>query len=312
MGKRGPTVAEKTAPRVTRLLGIVTFLERQGEATVAELADQFGVTEQQIRRDVELLWVSGMPGHGPQDLIDFDAWAFDEDVIRLVNSQGVSQVRLSPREAVALIGALQAVVAGGVAPDAAHSALAKLTEAVGDGDAVRSVSLHPADPTIAATLRDAIERRVVVDVTYVDAGDRRTERVIEPHRLVVIDGATYVECYCRRAHDYRTLRLDRMRAAAAGTDAVMTPPSETSGFSLVPQFEAVVRATRAARWLLDTFPGVEVEDDGETVTARFGVADAGVMAGQLLAIGTHLHDIAPPEFAREVARQARAALAARA
>lgn len=303
-------MAEKTAPRVTRLLGIVTYLERHGEASVADLAGHFGVTEQQIRKDVELLWVSGVPGGGPQDLIDFDAWAFDEDIIRLVNSQGVGQVRLSPREAVALMGALGAVVAGGVAPDAAHSALAKLREAVGDGDAVRSVPVHPADPALAQTLRDAMDAGVVVDVVYVDANDARTERTIEPHRLVVVDGATYIECYCRRAKDYRTLRLDRIYGASLGTDAIVTAPSETSGFSLVPQFEATIVAARSARWLLDTFPDVVVDDTGEEVTARFGVADVSVIAGQLLAIGPQLRRIEPAPLAAEVSRQAQAVLAA--
>ncbi len=306
------TVAERTAPRVTRLLGLVTYLERAGEASIEELAEHFGVTSAQVRRDIELLWVSGVPGHAPQDLIDFDAWAFDEGVIRLTNSQGVGQVRLSPREGVALIGALSAVVAGGAAPQAAHTALAKLVDAVADKDAVRSVTTASVDPAVAATLRDAIECRVVVELDYADANDRRTSRVIEPHRIVVIDGMPYVECWCRRAGDYRTLRVDRIMSASMGTDAVTAPASETPGFSLVPKFEAVVAADAPARWLLESFPGVQLEEGDGVVTARFGVADVSAVAGQLLTIGTALRSVGPPPLARELARQARAVLAAQA
>src|SRR5690606_6774167 len=110
--------------------------------------------------------------------------------------------------------------AAGVAPEAAQTALAKLTAAVGDGEAVRSVPVSTPDPVVTQTLRNAIDEGVVVDLVYVDASDHRTERTIEPHRLVVIDSITYVECYCRRAQDYRTLRLDRIRSAQPGTDAV--------------------------------------------------------------------------------------------
>ncbi len=305
-------MAERTAPRVTRLLGLVTYLERHGEATLSTLAAQFDVNEAQVKRDIELLWVSGVPGHGPQDLIDFDPWAFDDGLIRLTNSQGVGQVRLSPREAVALIGALSAAVSGGAAPDAAHSALTKLRDAVGDGDAVRTMSKSTVDPVLAATLRDAIDAAVVVELEYVDVNDKRTTRVVEPHRLVVIDGATYVECFCRRAQDYRTLRLDRIAAAKIGADPVLTAPSESGGFSLVPQFQAVVEAHRAARWLLESFPGSVIDDGGEGVTATFGVADAPAMAARLLAIGPHLRSITPAALADEVARQARAVLAAQA
>ncbi len=305
-------MAEKTPARVTRLLGIVTYLEHNNEATVAQLAEHFDVSEVQIRKDVTTLWMSGAPGYLHDDLIDFDADAFDEDVIRLRDSQGVSQVRLSPREAVALIGALSTVAASGIAPDAVTTALDKLVAAVGDGDAVRSVALSTPDADVVAALRRALEDRVVVDLVYVDASDHRTERTIEPHRLVIIDGVTYVECFCRRAQDYRTLRLDRIRSAVPGTDAVETEPDTTGGFSLVPQFEAVVTATRTARWLLDTFPGVLVDDDGETVTARFGVADARVIGGQLLTIGPYLRSIQPVALAQEVAVQARAVLDAQA
>jgi proteasome accessory factor C len=305
-------VAERTAPRVTRMLGLVTYLEREGEATVEELAAHFGVTTAQVRRDVELLWVSGVPGHEPQDLIDFDGWAFDEGIIRLTNSQGVGQVRLSPREGVALIGALSAVVAGGVAPEAAHTALAKLVEAVADKDAVRSVTTGSVDPAVAATLRDAVEAGVVVDVGYADANDRRTSRVIEPHRIVVIDGTPYVECFCRRAGDYRTLRVDRIISAEMGTESVTAPASEVAGFSLIANFEAEVVADAHARWLLESFPGVRVEEGDGTVTARFGVADVSAIAGQLLVIGTALKSVDPEPLARELSRQARAVLAAQA
>lgn len=305
-------MAERTAPRVTRLLGLVTYLERHGEATLEALASQFGESQAQIKRDIELLWVSGVPGHGPQDLIDFDPWAFDEGIIRLTNSQGVGQVKLSPREAVALIGALSAAVAGGAAPEAAHSALSKLREAVGDGDAVRSLSRFTVDPAVAATLRDAIDAKVVVQLEYVDAHDKRTSRIIEPHRLVVIDGATYVECFCRRAQDYRTLRLDRISSAMRGAERVTASPSESGGFSLAPQYQAVIEARRSARWLLESFPGSEIDDDGDTMIGRFGVADARAVASRLLAIAPQIQSIEPQELADELARQARAVLAAQA
>lgn len=305
-------MAERTPARVTRLLGIITYLEHHDEETVAHLAEHFGVSEAQIQKDVLTLWVTGTPGYLHDNLIDFDADAFERGVIRLRDSQGVSQVRLSPREAVALIGALSTVAASGVAPDAVTTALDKLVAAVGDGEAVRSVALSTPDPDLVATLRSAIDGRRVVDLVYVDANDQRTERTIEPHRLVVIDGITYVECWCRRAQDYRTLRLDRIRSAVEGADAVETEPDTTGGFSLVPQFEAAITASRAARWLLDTFPGVHVDDNGDTVTARFGVADARVIAGQLLAIGPHLREIEPAELAHEVAAQAQAVVDAQA
>ena len=35
-----------------------------------EAARDFGVTERQLRADLDLLWMCGLPGHTPADLID--------------------------------------------------------------------------------------------------------------------------------------------------------------------------------------------------------------------------------------------------
>ena len=94
-------MAERALPRLTRLLSIVTYLEDHGPTPLDELAAHFEVSAAQIRKDVELLWVSGLPGHMPDDLVDFDAGMFDAGIADLTNSQGLTQVRLSAREAVA-------------------------------------------------------------------------------------------------------------------------------------------------------------------------------------------------------------------
>lgn len=303
-------MAERAIDRVTRLLGIVAAVERDGEASFEALAQRFGVSADRIREDVELLWVSGVPGHGPEDLIDFDAWAFEEGVVRLTNSQGVTQVRLSPREAVALIGALSAIVAGGAASEPVTEALAKLSDAVGDGVAVRTVPTATVDPDVLAQVRAGVEAKRALTFTYVDAQDRRTERLIEPHRLVVIDGVAYVECFCHRAGDYRTLRLTRIEAVRTTDQPVTSPPHATGGFALEPAFEATIVAARRARWLLEGLPGAELTDRDDEVEARVGVAGAAGVASQLLSIAPHLRSVEPQSLRGELARQAHAVLAA--
>ena len=307
-------MAEKTAPRVTRLLGIVTTLERHGELTVEELAERFGVSAAQIKKDVETLWVSGLPGYAPDELLDFDAWAFEEGIVRLTNSQGLSQVKLSAREAVALIGALSAVITAGAAPAAAASALSKLGEALGDGEILRTVPSGRVSSDITYTLTHAIEEQVQVLVTYVDALDRKSERIVDPHGIVIIDGAAYLECYCHRAQDFRTLKLERITAVSATTAPVEVKAIPTEGFHLEQHFEAVVQAGRDARWVFEAIPGVSIttSDDGAAIEARFGVAQAQVLAAHLLSAGPYLRSIAPPEFADEVKRQARLVLDAQA
>ena len=75
---------------------------------LAEAARDFGVTERQLRSDLELLWVCGLPGYGPGDLIDL---AFEGDRVRVTFTAGmVRPLRLTTDEAVALVVALRTLL----------------------------------------------------------------------------------------------------------------------------------------------------------------------------------------------------------
>lgn len=295
-------MAEKVLPRLTRLLGIMTYVADQGEASFEELAAHFDVPVSQIRKDIVALWSAGLPGHAGGDLIDFDGFLFDQDIASIIDSQGVTQIRLSAREAVALVGALSSMLASGAAPSVALSANDKITALLGAENPVTVLPTGEVDQAIANALQDATTRQRIIDIDYVDAADRRTSRTIEPHRLVAIDGVAYVECFCRRAQDYRTLRVDRMKKVQVTDQPVVAPPADASGFSLVAQFEATVVAARGSRWVLEDLPGVTVVDVGDDVRATFAVVDVDWVADRLMAIAPYLRTV-EPEPLRDVLRQ---------
>jgi len=290
-------------------LGIVAYLADNGATPFDELAEHFGVTDEQIAKDIEQLWLVGRPGGLADDLIDFDFDSFESGIAAITNTQGASQVRLAPREGVALVTALSALVGAGTAPRVAQSALDKVVAALGE-QTVTVVGTADARAEISLTLASAIQQGSVVELDYIDANDRRTTRAVEPHRIVTIDGAPYLECWCRRATDYRTLRVDRIVSAEVTDDDVVTPPSGSEGFSLAREYDATVRLRRAGRWALEDIPGVTIKDDGELVTATAGVTNESWLAGRLLTIAPALISIEPDALRHEVARQSNAVLAA--
>jgi len=302
-------VPEPAIPRLTRLLGIVTQLEEYGEASFDELARHFGVSREVIKDDIDTLWVSGLPGYGTADLLDFDGYAYEEGIARLTESLGIRQVRLAPAEAVALMGALASIVASGAAPAAAEGALEALRAAVEGAMAVTVVGAPPADQTAVQAIREGLERSLAVVVTYVDAQDRRTERTIEPHRLVAVDGVGYVECFCRRAGDFRTLRLDRIERAEVTDEPASTPRRETEGFALEAQYDAEITVGLAGRWAFEDLPGVSLKSVGDELVARFGVANPDVIVARLLSVAPHLRRISPADLRDRLANAAEAVLA---
>src|ERR671930_1959552 len=95
------------ADRLPRLLALVPYLLARPGIRVAEAATDFGVTEAQLRRDLQLLWMCGLPGHGPGDLIDL---SFEGDTVTVTYDAGMSPpLRMTAAEATSLLVALRAL-----------------------------------------------------------------------------------------------------------------------------------------------------------------------------------------------------------
>ncbi|GIG54588.1 helix-turn-helix transcriptional regulator [Demequina activiva] len=304
-------MAETSRDRLVRMLGMVAYLESHGATPVAVLAEHFGVSQAKVTQELWTLGMSGVPPYLPDEYLDFDFDALDEGLAVLRDAQGVTQVRLSGQEAVALTGALATLIAAGTAPEGAVDLLERIRVAFGGAAPVTVLpGGDTVDPALRDTLAGAITRGHAVRADYVDAQDHRTERVIEPHRLVAIDGIGYVECWCRKAQGYRTLRLSRFADAEELADAATQPASAEHGFSLEPQYNATVTMRRSARWAFEDIAGVAVEDDGDSATATFGVSDTGWAAARLLTVAPHLLRVEPVTLREELARHAGAVIAA--
>ena len=120
-----------SADRLPRLLALVPYLRTHPGAELAEVAAVFGVDVRQLNDDLNLLWVCGLPGGGPGDLIDF---AFEGDTVSVIEAQTLDRpLRLTADEALALRVAARALadVPGLAERDALESAQAKLAIASG-------------------------------------------------------------------------------------------------------------------------------------------------------------------------------------
>ncbi|MGY1717720.1 MULTISPECIES: helix-turn-helix transcriptional regulator [unclassified Blastococcus] len=309
--------------RMTRLLALIPYLTARPEGVaLAEAARDFGVPERQLQRDLELLWMCGLPGYGPGDLIDV---AFEGDRVRVTFSAGmVRPLRLTTDEAVALVVALRTLLElpGLAERDAVSRALAKVSAATGDAAARMAplaVSVDAREETLALARQALQDRRAVHLHYYVPARDERTERTVDPMQLLYVDGHWYLEAWCRRAEGVRLFRLDRVDEATVLDEPAAAPPQATSRsiddglYQPGPDTPAVrLRLARSARWVADYYPTEDVTpvDDppgGLAVTVR--TADL-AWARRLVAIlGGNAVVEEPAEIGAQVAAEARAALA---
>jgi proteasome accessory factor C len=312
----------KATDALARMLSLVPYLLQNPGIAVADAAAVFGVSERQLRDDLDLLFYCGLPGYTPAELIEV---SYEGDRITLRNADTIARpLTLSPEEALALVVAARALAAepGLVERDALDRALAKLETACAaamEATAGRvEVSLDAAGETLAAVER-AVERRHRMHLRYHNPGrDEVSERDVDPMRVVNVDGRWYLEAWCRLVEDVRLFRLDRVLDAVEldlpAEVPVSASPRDVSGGLYLPALtdpEVVLDLAREARWVADYYPYESYEErPGGGVRVALRVHDDGWLRRLLLRLGPAATVVSPPSLADDVRRTAARALAA--
>jgi proteasome accessory factor C len=310
-----------TTAQLSRLLALLPYLLARPGARMADVAAEFGISEQRLHKELELLWVCGMPGHGPGDLIDF---SFEGDTVTVIEPAGVERpLRLTVDEALALVVALRALAEtpGLLARDAVYRALAKVEQAAGAAAlaAGRVEVAVEGEERVLPVVQQALDEQRRLHLAYhVPARDETTDRDVDPMRVLVVEGRTYLEGWCRRTEGVRLFRLDRVESVHLLDEPAELPPEAeprdiSQGlFRPAPDALLVTLALRpAAAWVADYHPCESVaqsSDGGRTVRLR--VADPAWLRRLALRLGPLGRVLEPAELAEQVRQEAGLALAA--
>ena len=322
-----PATATGAKEQVARLLTLVPYLHARGGVRLNEAARDLGVPERQLVKDLRVLFLCGLPGGYPDDLIDVDLDALvapDGDrVIRVANADYLSRpLRLSPTEATAIIVALRALRSGAVSEEAAEvvdRALAKLEQAAADGAAPVELPLEPEEREYAArkaTLQRAVrERRQLRLAYFVPARDEESERVVDPRGVVSHRGVDYLDAYCHSAEAPRLFRLDRIRAATLLETPVATEPAEPRSLAegLFSSGEDLITATLhlepQARWVTEYYAVEDVRPQpGGALEVDLQVADPRWLRRLLLRLAPYASVVGPTEVADDLRDAVRSTL----
>ncbi|GAA1973541.1 WYL domain-containing protein [Nocardioides panacihumi] len=311
--------------QVARLLALVPYLHAHGHVRLDEAATALRVTERQLVKDLRVLFMCGLPGGYPDDLIDVDIDALEDPegdrVIRVTNADYLSRpLRLTPTEATAVIVALRALRSGATSDETREvvdRALAKLEQAAAAGAATPLVDPGDAPDVSLLQLRmrlqDAVDRqRQVKLVYYVPSRDEESERVVDPRGFQEDSGAVYLDAWCHLAEAPRWFRLDRIRSAEVLDSAVTTTdaPRELAP-GIFTQEEDVELVTLdvapAAYWITEYYP-VEALRPGRAGHHEVDllVADQRWLTRLLLRLAPHARVVAPASYAAAFMDRARA------
>lgn len=281
------TNSPKTAGRINRLLAMLPWVIGNPAVSVDEVCERFGYTRSELIRDLDTVFVCGLPGYGPGDLMDA---SIDDDEIVVEMADYFSRpLRLTAPEALGILASGKAVQSAGSGGDALDRAIEKLERMLLPEGAEAVVIDIPEPKLVGELRRAAVEGRVMqIDHTSIASGERRT-RDIEPWAVFTTMGNWYVSAYCRSAIAERVFRIDRIRTAMpTGERFTPDPAPHQATIRYTPGDDDVhvtIRLRGEARWVAEYYPVDVIDDGSDAMTIQMSVGDAAVAARLLIRLG---------------------------
>lgn len=312
-------MAANAIDQTRRMLSLVTYLRERPGARVADVARAFGITEDELISDLDVLPMCGTSFRGG-DLLDIDT---DGDRIWWHNPDDVAEpLRLAADEATALLVAARAVSTLPGLREGDRQALlratAKLEAAAGEAAGASSrlsVTFESEGGVFAEVDRAISERHAAV-------GEVLLARARRAHRA----RGRPDPALRRRPHLYggvvpafearRTFRLDRVAEIRLLDEASAPPELELRDLSeglVQPSAEdpeVVVEVAPGGRWVAEYYPhdsAEELPDGGLRISLR--TPDPASLRRLALRLGQDGRIVSPDDLAQSARRAAREALA---
>ncbi|HJU57974.1 MAG TPA: WYL domain-containing protein [Actinomycetota bacterium] len=304
MTDRTRSAPPKASERLRRLLIVVPYLVRHPGTSVEEATHLFGISEQDLLADLDLLFVSGLPPYGPGDLIDVDIQ--DGRIWIGMAEYFARPLRLTRAEALAIYvrGAGLAAVPGLDEAPALTSALDKLATGLGPDflgelpERVEAATTGGEVETLGELRRAAAERERVRIEYYAASAAETTTRAIDAEEIFFEIGHWYVVAWDHRSGAERLFRADRIRSVSPTRERFEPRGLQGAGRPLYTpgrdDVAVILRLGPAARWVAEYYEIVrETELDDGRLEVELPAGRLEWLERLLLRLGQEAEVVAP-------------------
>ena len=227
MAKTQSTPVEKAA----RLLDLVPFISTHQGIALSELAEEFNLSVSELLSDLNTLWMCGLPGYTPLELIDLE---FESGYVSIRNAEVLQRVRLLTKQELVIILLGLDILRSSLDPkrEDLQAAISGLTRRIKEIVGNVATASPIVDSTHRAIITQAIASRMDLTVKYHSTiRDAVAERVITPLELSLDLGFEVLNAYCHSAEGFRTFRLENMRSVELAGSSVNVPePCDISDY----------------------------------------------------------------------------------
>ena len=219
-------MVENAALRAIRLLDLVPYIVAHPGISITELAKEFSISRDEVLKDLNLLFLCGLPGYTPLELIDI---SFDEESVVIRDPQNLAAPRnLNESEALIARIALAALEESTPKTSAVYPQIVALRERIAKAfsssipASAITFTLDRERATLEA-IESAIKQELDLEITYNNVTkDSSSRRSITPISIIAEDKRTLVSAYCHSAKALRTFNLAQISEVSTKTRIVRT------------------------------------------------------------------------------------------
>lgn len=303
MAKNDQKNSASPLERTSRMLDLVPYINTHQGISLIELARVFEVSTEQMINDLTTLWMCGLPGYTPLELMDLD---FESGYVSITNAPTLARPRsITHEEGVALVLGLD-VLRSAISSDREDliEAISSLSKRIADLVKLPLALTASSDFShqVSASVKDAISQRSGLKIVYHSLyKDEISTRVVLPLEILENQGYLYLHAYCSTAKDFRHFRIDRIQSAET---AEVEKPSTTSPEN-PEKLRFEVRVVRPTRDVAERF--AESHLDAGTVFKGSSFSQQWISRSVFASAGA-VELLSPADIRSEIARRAKTIL----
>jgi proteasome accessory factor C len=299
MGKNFSAPLERTA----RLLDLVPYINTHQGIALKDLAAVFEVSNAQMVNDLTTLWMCGLPGYTPLELMDLD---FESGYVNISNAPTLAKPRsVTFDEGVALILGLDLLRA--TIPTDRSDLLEKIDSLSARLSSIINLNstfsvVAPVNQGVSAAIDEALASRSSLEIEYHSMyRDEITQRTIFPIEIIEVEGQQYLSSYCYSASDFRQFKLDRIQKAVVTQESKTIPEDATD----TQRINSRLKVLKPTREIAERFSRQDLkagsEFDFQTYSQQW-------LERSILSSGDGVALLTPPEIRASIAQMAQSML----
>jgi len=300
-------MVDTAAVRALRSMDLIPYVLENPGVSIAELSARFSVTQAQIESDLQLVFMCGLPGYTPYELIDV---AFEDGVVSIIDPQVLDKPRkFSSNEIVVIALGLKILIDINQTNSTALTKLKQLSDKIAKLGSNKSILMAgdvSAFPFFEIISKGISEQRVL-DLQYHSLiKDQITQRLVLPEKLYFLNGSLYLSALDTDIDSDRVFKVDLIKECKIGERLAGKKVLESSTETIV-----ILDVQKSNRNFIERNSSIitAMQENGDLIRVHLQVSNLEWIKLTVLSNAPGITVVSPEPLANAVKQSARDLLA---